>query len=42
MRAVVQLVKQSSITVNQQTTGTIGKGFLVLLGVNQNDNEKQA
>jgi D-tyrosyl-tRNA(Tyr) deacylase len=42
MRAVVQLVKQSSVTVNQQTTGAIDKGLLVFLGVNQNDTEKQA
>ncbi len=42
MRAVVQLVKQSSVTVDQETTGSIGKGFLILLGINKEDTEKQA
>jgi D-tyrosyl-tRNA(Tyr) deacylase len=42
MRAVVQLVKQSNVTVDQQIVGAIGKGFLILLGVNQDDTEQQA
>ena len=42
MRAVVQLVKQSKVTVEGQTTGSIGHGLLVLLGVNKDDTEKQA
>lgn len=42
MRAVVQLVKQSTVTVGTETTGTIGKGFLILLGVNQTDTKEEA
>jgi D-tyrosyl-tRNA(Tyr) deacylase len=33
MRAVVQRVSRASVTVNGETTGAIGRGFLVLLGV---------
>ena len=42
MRAVIQLVKESHVTVNQKITGEIGEGFLILLGVNQDDSERQA
>ncbi|MBU0731164.1 MAG: D-tyrosyl-tRNA(Tyr) deacylase [Proteobacteria bacterium] len=42
MRAVVQLVSKAKVTVNDKTTGEIGQGLLVLLGVNQNDSEKDA
>jgi len=38
MRAVVQLVSQSSVTVDNEITGSIDKGLLVLLGVHQDDN----
>ena len=40
MRAVIQLVREASVTVDNQLTGNIGKGLLVLLGVHQDDTEK--
>ncbi len=42
MRAVIQRVKQSSVSVNHQIIGEIGKGLLVLLGVAKEDSEKDA
>src|SRR3989304_7559789 len=40
MRAVVQRVKQCSVTVNGRLSGRIECGLLVYLGVGQNDAEK--
>lgn len=37
MRAVVQRVSHASVTVDEQVTGQIATGFLVLLGVNESD-----
>jgi D-tyrosyl-tRNA(Tyr) deacylase len=37
MRAVVQLVKKASVTVNRSVISRIGPGLLVLLGVQKND-----
>lgn len=42
MRAVVTRVDSASVTVDGKTVGTIGKGFLVLLGVSTKDTEAQA
>ena len=42
MRAVVQRVKESAVTVNGELVGKIGKGLLVLLGVAVKDTEKEA
>ena len=42
MRAVVTRVKSASVTNAGDVIGSIGKGFLVLLGVNVNDTEAQA
>ena len=42
MRALIQRVKRSSVTVNGQVHGSIGKGCLVLLGVKQGDGEGDA
>ncbi len=42
MRAVIQRVKQSSVSVNGNIVGQIGKGILVLLGIGKEDNEKDA
>ena len=42
MRAVVQRVLHADVTVSGETTGTIEKGLMVLLGVGESDNEKDA
>lgn len=42
MRAVVQRVSRAEVSVDGVTVGRIGKGFLVLLGVGQNDTEAKA
>ena len=42
MRAVVQRVSQASVVVDQQTIGEIGLGYLILLGVEQADESKDA
>ena len=42
MRAVVQRVLESSVTVEGRVTGKIGKGLLVLLGVSESDTEQDA
>ena len=39
MRAVVQLVKESSVKVEGNVTGEIKNGFLVLLGIAHEDEE---
>ena len=42
MRAVVQRVSSASVDSEGVRTGTIGKGFLVLLGVTHSDTEADA
>lgn len=42
MRAVVQRVSHSRVTVDGKTVGEIGAGLLVLLGVGKTDNEAAA
>ena len=42
MRAVVQRVSQASVTVENETVGQIGCGFLVLLGVGSDDTPADA
>ncbi|MBQ9334635.1 MAG: D-tyrosyl-tRNA(Tyr) deacylase [Lachnospiraceae bacterium] len=42
MRAVVTRVKEASVTIDGQTKGSIGAGFLVLLGVHKDDTEEIA
>lgn len=37
MRAVVQRVRNGSVTVDGNMVGSIGKGFVVLLGVSEKD-----
>lgn len=39
MRAVLQRVREASVTVEGNVTGKIGPGLLVLLGVGQGDTE---
>ncbi|MBE3573886.1 MAG: D-tyrosyl-tRNA(Tyr) deacylase [Firmicutes bacterium] len=40
MRAVVQRVRQARVTVDGVTTGSIGPGLVVFLGVGQGDTEE--
>jgi D-tyrosyl-tRNA(Tyr) deacylase len=42
MRAVVQRVSRARVTVDSETTGEIGNGLLVLLGVSNRDAESDA
>lgn len=42
MRAVVQRVTASSVTVDGQVMGRIGRGLMVLIGVEEGDTEKDA
>jgi D-tyrosyl-tRNA(Tyr) deacylase len=42
MRAVVQRVKQSTVTTDNEILGQIGSGLLVLLGVAKGDTAKDA
>jgi D-tyrosyl-tRNA(Tyr) deacylase len=42
MRAVVQRVKEASVTVDGEVVGRIGRGLLVLLGVGVGDGEAEA
>ncbi len=42
MRAVVQRVSRARVTVNGETTGEIGLGLLVLLGVGRDDTDADA
>ena len=42
MRAVVTRVRSASVTIGGETAGQIGAGFLVLLGVHEEDTEKEA
>ena len=42
MRAVLTRVDSASVTIDGKINGSIGKGFLVLLGVHEDDTEKEA
>lgn len=42
MRAVVQRVSEASVKIGGAAVGSIGRGFLVLLGVHTSDTEKDA
>ena len=42
MRAVVTRVRSASVTIDGRVNGAIGRGYLVLLGVGQNDTEDTA
>lgn len=41
MKAVIQRVTNAKVTVDGKITGEIGLGFLVLLGVTEDDTEKE-
>jgi len=42
MKAVIQLVSQAAVSVDQQIIGAIDHGLLILLGVGAADTEKEA
>ena len=42
MRAVIQRVNKSSVTVDGEIKGSVGKGYNILLGVMEGDTEAQA
>lgn len=42
MRFVIQRVKHASVTIDGEVKGEIGRGFMVLIGVGQEDDEKIA
>ena len=42
MRAVIQLVKEASVTVDDSMISEIGPGLLALLGVHKNDTPRDA
>lgn len=42
MRFVIQRVQESSVTIDQKVVGAIKKGFLVLIGISEEDQEATA
>ena len=42
MKFVIQRVTEASVTVDQKVIGKIQKGFMVLIGVSDSDNEETA
>jgi D-aminoacyl-tRNA deacylase len=42
MKAVIQRVRQSSVRVENETVGKINGGLMVLIGVSEQDSEKDA
>ena len=42
MKAVIQRVNKSSVTVDGEIKGSVGKGYNVLLGVMEGDGKAQA
>ena len=42
MKVVLQRVKSAKVEVENNVTGKIEKGFMLLLGVEENDTEKDA
>ena len=42
MKIVLQRVQKATVTVNDKTVGTIGKGILLLVGVHVDDTEAEA
>ncbi len=42
MKAVIQRVSHAAVSVDGRTEGSIGRGFLILLGVTHGDTEAQA
>lgn len=42
MKLVIQRVSKAKVEVDNKTVGSIGKGFLVLVGITHSDTEKEA
>lgn len=42
MKLVVQRVKKANVTVEEKVIGSINDGFLVLIGISNNDTKKNA
>ena len=41
MRAVIQRVDSASVNIGETTVGSCGRGFLILLGVGENDTKEE-
>lgn len=39
MRVVIQRVSQASVTIDQKIKASIGKGFMILVGIGEDDNQ---
>lgn len=42
MRAVIQRVSQASVTIDEQVIGKIDKGYMILLGIHEEDTQEDA
>jgi D-tyrosyl-tRNA(Tyr) deacylase len=42
MRALIQRVREASVTVGDEVVGAIGQGYVILLGVGHGDTDEQA
>ena len=42
MRAVIQRVIKGQVTINNKAVASIGRGFVILLGVEKTDNQEKA
>ena len=42
MRAVIQRVSQASVTIDQKIIGQIDRGFMILLGIHEEDTQADA
>ncbi len=42
MRAVIQRVSEASVTIDEQVDGKIGRGFMILLGIHEEDTQEDA
>jgi D-aminoacyl-tRNA deacylase len=42
MRAVIQRVREASVTIDEKTVGSIGAGLVILVGVTHGDDEGDA